>query len=81
MFKNLKSHMMDHTGERPFPCPYESCEERFKSQSDVNQHIKKAKKHEGHRRASKIIDKYLLPFTCQVIIYGRLVMACNRTDT
>jgi len=64
--KSLKMHMMDHTGERPFPCPYESCGERFKAQWEVNQHIKKAKKHEGHRRASKIIDKYLLPFICQV---------------
>ena len=27
---------------------------------------KKVKKHEGHRKASKIIDKYLLPLTCQV---------------
>jgi len=62
----LKMHMMDHTGERPFPCPYESCNLRFKCQSDVNRHIKIAKKHAGHRLASKIIDKYLLPFTCQV---------------
>jgi len=64
--ENLKYHLMDHTGERPFPCPYESCGERFKAQKFVNAHIKKAKKHEGHRKASKIIDKYLLPFTCQV---------------
>jgi len=64
--RNLKRHMMTHTEERPFPCPYESCGERFKSQDSVNRHIKNAKKHEGHRRASKIIDKYLLPFTCQV---------------
>jgi len=64
--ENLRYHLMDHTGERPFPCPYESCGDRFKSQRDVNTHIKKAKKHEGHRKASKIIDKYLLPFTCQV---------------
>ena len=62
----LKFHLMDHAGERPFPCPYQSCGERFKSQGDVNKHIKKAKKHEGHRKASKIIEKYLLPFTCQV---------------
>jgi len=61
----LKLHMMGHTGERPFPCPYESCSERFKAQSLVNEHIKTAKKHAGHRMASKIIDKYLLPFTCQ----------------
>merc|ERR1712013_576836 len=64
--ENLKYHLMDHTGERPFPCPYGSCGERFKSKAKVNAHIKKAKKHEGHRKASKIIDKYLLPFTCQV---------------
>jgi len=56
---------MGHTGERPFPCPYESCDERFKTQHMVNHHIKTAKKHAGHRLASKIIDKYLLPFTCQ----------------
>ena len=63
---SLKRHMMTHTGERLVPCPYESCGMRFKSQWLANQHIKKAKKHEGHRKASKIIDKYLLPFTCQV---------------
>ena len=34
--------------------------------SFVNQHIKTAKKHAGHRLASKFIDDYLLPFTCQV---------------
>jgi len=64
--RSLKRHMMTHTEERPFPCPYESCGDWFKSQGEVNQHIKRAKKHEGHRKASKIIDKYLLPFTCQV---------------
>jgi len=63
--QRLKLHMMNHTGERPFPCPYESCSERFKTQALVNYHIKIAKKHAGHRLASKIIDKYLLPFTCQ----------------
>jgi len=63
--QGLKLHMMNHTGERPFPCPYESCDERFKAQRMVNHHIKYAKKHAGHRLASKIIDKYLLPFTCQ----------------
>jgi len=63
--QGLKLHMMDHTGERPFPCPYESCNLRFKCQRDVNYHMKTAKKHAGHRMASKIIDKYLLPFTCQ----------------
>jgi len=63
---NLKLHQMDHTGLRPFPCPYESCSERFKAQRLVNHHIKTAKKHAGHRLASKFIDKYLLPFTCQV---------------
>jgi len=62
---SLKAHMMGHTGERPFPCPYESCDERFTAQYKVNHHIKTAKKHAGHRLASKIIDKYLLPFTCQ----------------
>jgi len=56
---------MEHTGERPFPCPYESCQERFKSQGQMNKHIKNAKKHAGHRLASKFIDKYLLSFTCQ----------------
>jgi len=61
-----KMHLMDHTGLRPFPCPYESCDERFKAQSKVNWHIKTAKKHAGHRLASKFIDKHLLPFTCQV---------------
>jgi len=61
-----KKHMKTHTGKRLFPCPYESCGDWFKSQEEVNQHIKKAKKHEGHRKAAKIIDKYLLPFTCQV---------------
>jgi len=63
--QRLKLHMMNHTGERPFPCPYESCSERFKTQALVNYHIKTAKKHAGHRLASKIIDKYLLPFICQ----------------
>jgi len=64
--RSLKCHLMDHTGLRPFPCPYESCNERFKSQHFVNHHIKTAKKHAGHRLASKFIDKHLLPFTCQV---------------
>jgi len=64
--ENLKFHLMDHTGERPFPCPYESCSQRFKAQHLVNHHIKTAKKHAGHRLASKFIDKHLLPFTCQV---------------
>jgi len=63
--QGLKLHKMDHTGERPFPCPYESCSDRFKTQGEVNKHIKKAKKHAGHRLASKFLDKYLLPFTCQ----------------
>merc|ERR1719193_1993438 len=62
----LKLHMMDHSGERPFPCPYESCSERFKAQWQVNKHFKYAKRHAGQRLASKFIDKYLLPFTCQV---------------
>jgi len=62
---SLRLHVMDHTGARPFPCPYESCSERFKTQALVNKHIKTAKRHAGHRLASKIIDKYLLPFTCQ----------------
>ena len=43
-----------------------SCNERFKAQAMVNKHIKTAKKHAGHRLASKFIDEYLLPFTCQV---------------
>ena len=43
-----------------------SCNERFKAQAMVNKHIKTAKKHAGHRLASKFIDDYLLPFTCQV---------------
>jgi len=64
--RGLKHHHMDHTGLRPFPCPYASCDERFKSQCKVNRHIKNAKKHAGHRLASKFIDKHLLPFTCQV---------------
>jgi len=64
--ESLKYHLMDHTGLRPFPCPYESCNERFKAQHMVNHHIKTAKKHAGHRLASKFIDKHLLPFTCQV---------------
>merc|ERR1711971_1058702 len=64
--RSVKMHMIDHTGLRPFPCPYESCDERFKAQSMVNKHIKHAKKHAGHRLASKFIDKHLLPFTCQV---------------
>jgi len=63
---SLKNHLMDHSGLRPFPCPYESCDERFKAQHMVNHHIKTAKKHAGHRLASKFIDKHLLPFTCQV---------------
>ena len=67
----LKLHQMDHTGLRPFPCPYESCNERFKARKFVNHHIKTAKKHAGHRLASKFIDKHLLPFTCQVDIVGR----------
>jgi len=64
--KSVNYHLMDHTGLRPFPCPYESCNERFKVQWKVNHHIKTAKKHAGHRLASKFIDKHLLPFTCQV---------------
>ena len=39
---------------------------RFKAKAMVNAHIKTAKKHAGHRLASKFIDDYLLPFTCQV---------------
>ena len=76
----LKMHKMDHTGERPFPCPYESCSERFKSQAQANKHIKKAKKHAGHRLASKFLDKHLLPFTCQVDIVlssSFLIRYCN----
>ena len=71
---------MDHTGERPFPCPYESCSERFKTQWKVNLHIKTAKKHAGHRLASKFLDKYLLPFICQVDIVlssSFLIRYCN----
>ena len=43
-----------------------SCNESFKAQRFVNRHIKTAKKHAGHRLASKFIDDVLLPFTCQV---------------
>ena len=71
---SLKNHLMDHSGLRPFPCPYESCDERFRAQHMVNHHIKTAKKHAGHRLASKFIDKHLLPFTCQVDIVGHFCL-------
>ena len=51
-----------------------SCNEKFKEQHNVNRHIKTAKKHAGHRLASKFIDEYLLPFTCQVLDLAALLL-------
>ena len=61
MVQTLKYQLMDYTGLRPFPCPYQGCEERLKAQTFLNDYIKFAKKHAGDCLASKSIDEQCPP--------------------
>lgn len=38
---NMKRHMLSHTGEKPFPCSFESCDRRFFSSGELSIHMRR----------------------------------------
>ncbi|ORZ01340.1 hypothetical protein BCR43DRAFT_433397, partial [Syncephalastrum racemosum] len=37
---SLRIHMYTHTGEKPYKCPYPSCDRRFSVQSNMRRHAR-----------------------------------------